>query len=317
MTYPKIRLCFFITFFITSLFFSPCHIYAADKKQKSPQKNPETKTGHIVSNETWSGNIQVSGDVIIPEEVTVNIKPGTIITFANGHSDYEHEAPIAKHVIDKKCNIIVDGTLTAIGAKKNEIIFGAEKESDSVHDSWGGIIFTGNSQSILKECKIKNAVFGIAIINKNCLKIEHSVIENCSIGIYNTGTSKANITTTLINKCGTGIEVTGEAASAISYNYILGNDWGVSYTNSSTPLIFNNSISKNELGISGYSDGMTEIRDNEITENKIGIRCLSRYSTLKNNKVTKNLVGLEYEAVSMPKLDKNTFSKNKVNMKEK
>lgn len=276
--------------------------------------NHVIKTGLLLESQTWSGNIHVTGDVIIPADVTVTIKPGTSITFSKV-SDYDADTTIGRHAKDKKCNIIVKGTLKAVGKKDNKISFGLTKEEPDNSDRWGGIVFLGASASILSNCNIEDAVFGIALLNDNTLKVERSMIQRCNIGIYCAERSGGQIHSTVISKCNNGIEATDSSFPTIEYCYITDNEWGVSFSGMSTPIIRNNQIEGNDLGISGNSDGEALIKENEIKNNKVGVQCSSEKTALINNKISSNTVGLEHKALQSPKMLKNQLLKNNINVK--
>jgi hypothetical protein len=73
------------------------------------------KTGTISANETWSGAIEVTGNVTIPEGVSITVSAGAIVKF------------------NPAVRLIIDGTFSAIGTSGSPITFTSIKD-----DSIGG-----------------------------------------------------------------------------------------------------------------------------------------------------------------------------------
>ena len=128
-----------------------------------------TTSGIITSNETWSGIIILTGDVIVEKGAKLTIQPGTIVKFKpDGENRYA---------------LLVKGTLSAIGTEAQKIIFtsyyddteGGDTNGDGAAtqpsakesgfgnangyiDDWKGIVFSDSSddeQCILQFCKLK------------------------------------------------------------------------------------------------------------------------------------------------------------------
>ena len=76
----------------------------------------ETRSGKLSGDETWSGTVQMTGDVIVPEGITLTISPGTVIKLA----DYDDTAG-GKY--PDRCELIIYGKLKIEGDKKDTITF--------------------------------------------------------------------------------------------------------------------------------------------------------------------------------------------------
>ena len=81
-----------------------------------PETFGEPKSGTLSSDERWSGVIHLTGDVIIPEDVTLFIDSGTVIKLA----DYD-ETSGGRY--PDRCELIVYGKLKIDGDKNNKITF--------------------------------------------------------------------------------------------------------------------------------------------------------------------------------------------------
>ena len=76
---------------------------------------PIIKYGIINTNETWSGEINLIGDVVVSANTTLTIEPGTILKFANYDISNLGEDP-------NYTEIIVLGTLISNSPTENPII---------------------------------------------------------------------------------------------------------------------------------------------------------------------------------------------------
>ena len=47
----------------------------------APMIHGATTSGQLTQDETWSGTVVITGDVIVPAWVTLTIEPGTLIVF--------------------------------------------------------------------------------------------------------------------------------------------------------------------------------------------------------------------------------------------
>lgn len=148
--------------------------------------------GTISSNTEWiADNVEVTGDIYIPDNITLKIPAGTRVTFT-GHF-----------------KINVHGTLLANGTKKENIIFEVNdttgfSQRETIAGSWDGINFnngpdTGganglmndNDSSVLKYCILqfaKSNGYGGAILidHFSRIRLENCIIQYCvSFGEYN------------------------------------------------------------------------------------------------------------------------------------
>lgn len=145
-----------------------------------------TIEGHtLTKNETWTGNINLNGDINIPKGLSLTIKPGTIIKVKK---------------LSSLLVINVLGKLIANG-ESSKIIELRSVESSATDSDWGGIVSQYDieaSYMLLKNAKVginfENVAvssFGTALPN-----IHHVFFDNCVIGILDL---KSNLESTLKN----------------------------------------------------------------------------------------------------------------------
>src|SRR5512143_1253560 len=107
---------------------------------------PAEVEGTVKSDTTWSGDVLVAGDVLVPEGVTLTIAPGTRVMFSASES-----SKIEPVFLSMQTEIMVRGTLLARGVKDNPITFTAAPEAMNTkkpeRGDWGGLIFDGPGAS--------------------------------------------------------------------------------------------------------------------------------------------------------------------------
>jgi hypothetical protein len=146
----------------------------------------------VTCNETWSGPkaFVLYGDVIVKENCTLTILPGTRI--------YAHAG----------ASLFVLGTLKVLGNNGKRVFFQNDRRDSTfanVAGQWNGIFLLDKSRdNEIRYAEIKNSVFGLNINNRNGnqTRIENSVIKNCfTAGILGV-ISNIKVQNTLIANCG-------------------------------------------------------------------------------------------------------------------
>lgn len=212
-----------------------------------------TTSGILVQDEIWSGNIRLTGDVVIPEGITLTILAGTAISFAPSHSDYDAKLSLPADLGGGKCNLVVQGNLRIEGKRDNEVIMG-----DLVYDletqskiSWGGIIFEGiNALSIVNYARIRYADVAIVCLDSSSPKIVNNTITENDVGVMTFGFSSPRIN-----------------ENKIHHNTL----WGVSCYDYSFPIISKNIITANLVGTGSHDFSFPTIRYNNLSDNVVGI----------------------------------------------
>ena len=240
-----------------------------------------TTSGILVQNEVWSGNIRLTGDVAIPEGITLVVLSGTAISFAPNHSDYDARLPLPAKLGRGKCNLVVQGNLRIEGEKDNEVIMG-----DLVYDperqnkiSWGGIIFEGvNALSIVRHAKIRYADVAIVCVNSSSPRIVNNTITENDVGVMTFGFSSPRIN-----------------ENKIHHNTL----WAVSCYDYSFPIISQNIITANLVGIGSQDFSFPTISYNTLSENEVGILLQdSSGSSILKNYFQNNTQGLQNDRKS-------------------
>ena len=86
--------------------------------------NAAEKNGVLSSNETWSGTIEMTGSVKVPQGITLNITAGTVIIVKANSS----------------IQLLIEGILNSNGTKLNPVVIKGELNNNS-YSQWEGIKF--------------------------------------------------------------------------------------------------------------------------------------------------------------------------------
>ncbi len=122
-----------------------------------------TSAGTLYLDETWSGKMAITGEVIVPAGLTLAITAGTQVTVSPGAS------------------LMVRGKLVIAGAAGNEVLFQA---ADGVLGSWRGIILDHSAQaSSIVYATIRQAVRGVAAISSP-LTVHNTTFDQNETGLH-------------------------------------------------------------------------------------------------------------------------------------
>ncbi|RLB38485.1 MAG: hypothetical protein DRH12_12825, partial [Deltaproteobacteria bacterium] len=152
-----------------------------------------TRMGTLEWDEMWSGTIQLDGDVVVPEGVTLTILPGTRIEFpANFDSSY-----CGTNI--NSTEFIVKGTLICQGTESDPILFTSDAGTDAQKGDWIGIKAEGIVR--IENTTVEYSQYGINFIGEEDtdeLSILDSTVRHTSgDGVYAYVTNNASVEITL------------------------------------------------------------------------------------------------------------------------
>jgi hypothetical protein len=119
-----------------------------------------TKSGTLAGNETWSGIVYVTGDIIVPEGTTLTIEPGTTVRFAHNRES-EDQLTLENYFQWPKLALYVYGTLVAIGSPSDLIVFTSDAPDPRGAD-WRGIIISPKPSDTANRSIISYAIIEYA-----------------------------------------------------------------------------------------------------------------------------------------------------------
>ena len=256
-------------------------------------------TGHTVpATTTWSGEIYLIGDVIIPSGVTVTIQAGTVINFRPDTDVYESglDTNISEIVIQN------GGSLAANGTIQNPIIFRSSFRADGTDPSgegWQPAIKFKNSEGNDEYRDLyfnpgKDDWGGIRVDEGGGLTLQHCQIYDAEVGV---DVEQSTSTITTID---------------IAETDFIGNYTGIKldYQNQGLEVSLDNLLfhdNMNGLDISSYSseENETDLVNATIAGNYYGISVVSNGSsdhqfTVKNTIIDNNSFGINADYRESP-----------------
>ncbi len=212
-----------------------------------------TTSGTLTQDETWTGEILITGDIVIPEGITLTVLPGTFIAFLGDGSDNDVETVVLNELWRGKSNLIVRGDLIIQGEEDSRVFIGglAPDANRPTPVWWGGIIFEGlNVGSLIEYAEIRYADVALVFTGSSLPRITNSIIADNDVGIMTFDFSSPRIIGNTIGK-----------------NKL----WGISCYDFSFPMISENSIKGGEVGIGCQDSSFPVIQYNEFADNNIDI----------------------------------------------
>lgn len=155
---------------------------------------PVQVEGVVTKDTTWSGEVLVVGDVLVPEGVTLTVAPGTKVMFQASES-----TKIEPMYISMQTELMVRGSLRAEGAKDRPISFMPAPEDMNTkrpeRGDWGGIIFDGpgSGRSALSYAKLTMAETAISAYGSSPA-ISDCSISDCRYGLVSMAGSRPKLT---------------------------------------------------------------------------------------------------------------------------
>lgn len=236
----------------------------------TPTQTPivnRTTSGTIHRNETWRGEILITGDIIIPQGVTLLIEPGTIVRLT-GQSD---DAPVldASDLQDtaeyldfpndpprigaNMITISILGEVIANGTQRSPIVFTSNSASPALND-WESLAVEENGKLDLS----------FAVIEYNYHGIDIRFVKNPNVQIRNT---------TFRHIAGCCI-CTGGGTPISTEIIIQGNTFsdcnheGIDTYNDQNLVIINNLFEDNNVAIVANNGSTVKIESNIFRDNR-------------------------------------------------
>ena len=216
-------------------------------------QNRITTSGVLADNETWSGRIHITGDVVVPRGITLTVQPGTVITFTPNSSDNDVKISVLEELGLNKCNLIVKGNLRVEGERNNKVLLGGVPGDFKWQAPiiWAGILFEGtNASSVIKHSEIRYALVALVFSGSSTPRIVNTLIADNDVGIVTFDFSSPQIT-----------------ASRIEKNTL----WGISCYDHSFPLLSQNTIKDSEVGVGCEDSSFPIIEYNRFGDNSVDI----------------------------------------------
>ena len=231
----------------------------------------------LAKDTTWTGEVEITGDIHVPAGVTLTILPGTTVRFHKIGAGSDRNLFGIDSPYYPQAEIIVTGRLIARGTAERPILFTSAEPAPQPAD-WAALNFLGSEGNVVENCRIEYAYNGVHAHGAQVLITHNTFVKNAvaisvkkedeAVGTPGFGIS-ADITVTgnLIedNKGGINVRI---SKAVITRNTIRGNKFfGIWIKGKCEGEISRNEITGNQKGIFFYKAGGMTIKDNNIFGN--------------------------------------------------
>lgn len=221
--------------------------------------------GVLLADTVWSGRVEVSGLVRVPEDVRLIIMPGTTVEFRRKDTD-------GNGIGDN--GIFIQGVLIAKGAKGEPIIFRSAETPRRMGD-WDGIKIknSNGALNLLEYVQIEHAYIGLNLLSSNA-EVNASVLrDNYRAVEFHDSAVEVRDSSIFDNKSGVWA---GDSELQFTGNTVFDNIHGAEFVG--TSLAAEDNILRNNMnGAFAVSSGSTIIRDNFIDCNRVGLKISDTY----------------------------------------
>ncbi len=238
-------------------------------------------SGDISTNTTWSGTVQITGDVRVLSGVTLTVSAGTQVSI-NPSSSTDISAIPAQQA--GKVDICVLGTLQVNGTSGSHVVFASNAGSPTGTD-WYQLVASSSGSVVLNHAEVRNCEYGLALGTTGLVSVSECEFEendDDDITIASSPSSCSISASTLDVDDGAGIKIVASAVVTISGCTITGNG-----------------SSSNGIDVSGTAN--VTMDSNNISGFSVGSGVLlaaGSTGTLKDNHIESCLNGLRVTASS-------------------
>ncbi|MDZ4183624.1 MAG: right-handed parallel beta-helix repeat-containing protein [Desulfuromonadales bacterium] len=235
-----------------------------------PALPPQELAGVINSDLTLSGEILLTGDLLILPGQTLRLLPGTTVRVRKAES-----TKIDPEYLSSLTEILVRGNLQAEGTADAPITFLPETALSVGEIAWAGITLDRSPASALRHIRIEGAEQGILSISSSP-QIAENTISNCRYGLVVQGPGSAGIYHNQIKAGEGGLFVLAGASPEIAGNRIINQvEEGLFVDATSAPRLGRNEISGNAIGLVLHNPKLPFNPDG-ISANREDLRLIGR-----------------------------------------
>lgn len=231
-----------MTFVVLWLLVACANTPAITPKAELPQLS-----GVLLQNQTISGEVVMTSDLLIPEGRTLTILPGTTVYIKPDPS-----TKIDPEWLSSETELLVRGALRIEGTSEQPVSFLPMEELEEQDVAWAGILFDRSIGSVVRHAQIFEAETGILCIDSSPV-IEESLIANSRYGLVMQNGSSPRVTGNQIRDGEAGVFCWTDSSPELRQNQITGNEEeGLFVDRSCRPLLDDNIILNNDIGLAAY-----------------------------------------------------------------
>lgn len=210
-----------------------------------PNVSPRQELSGVISSDlTLSGEVLLTGDLLILPGRTLTLQPGTTVRVRKSES-----TKIDPEYLSSYTEILVRGRLQAAGSAGAPIAFLPETPGSAGEVVWAGIILDRATGSTISHARIEGAEQGVLAIAA-APQLAENTMRNCRYGIVLQGPGSAAVYNNRIEAGEGGLFVLAGAGGDIVGNRITNQvEEGLFVDATSTPRLGRNEISGNAIGL--------------------------------------------------------------------
>jgi len=154
--------------------------------------SPLVVQGTLSADEMWQGSVEVADDLLVPEGITLTIRPGTAVRVVR--ADTSRTEP---EFLDNATEILVRGRLVVKGKESSPVTFEpAGGAASGENPGWAGIIFDGGGGDI-RHSRVTGSEYGLLLLSASP-RVEHLQVQEVKHGIMLYGASRPKISSSTI-----------------------------------------------------------------------------------------------------------------------
>ncbi len=289
-----------------------------------------TTSGVLQQDETWSGHVRLTGDVVIPPGRSLTLLPGTRVSLTPQQSDYDvavrrqaqgRERELAhRGLID----LVVQGRLRAEGGRWwwQRIELGRAGE-DLI--GWGGVVFVGEpGASTLSYVTVHHAQTAIRCLDRSSPVVRNSLLKLNVNGLEAYHDAAPEIHDSRLRANFRGLGVFDRAVPMVVESEVRVNNQGIWIEGQAMPVLRQLTVSKNTTGILVRGQARPQIDDSLIGKkwlgwlyrgNRRGVVLADRAAPrLRRTRIWGNETGLVLRDQAQPELDATEVSGNQTDV---
>ena len=244
--------------------------------------------GAISGSVAWSGVKVASSDVTVGAGTSLTLSPGCLVRFA-ANEDYGGGGSIPS-----KCELIVQGTLTADATSQSPVTLTSASDMPGIYDWYGVRVLSGSSPFAPVHCNFEYAAYPIS--SAGSIHVDYCSLSHFGglYGIY--GSNQVTVEDSYIDMSGSqvGVKILSNTTATLNRNTIVGNGSGqaVAGSSGSTLTLSYNVISGVAIGL--YVDNATaNTSHDKISDfSQYGIQALASAMTVDRDTMLVGATGV-------------------------
>jgi hypothetical protein len=203
--------------------------------------------GVLPGESVWSGEMVLSGDVLVPAGSSLTIEAGTTVYVRPAEN-----TKIDPEYLSSLTELLVRGTLRIAGTAKGPVRFLSLKQPVGEKVAWAGILLDGATGSSIEGASIEGAETGILCIASSPL-IRNNKLSGCRYGVVAQKGSDPRILANEITHGEGGVFCWWGSNPYLKGNLIADNEEEAVFVDrTSRPWLDRNEILRNAIGLALY-----------------------------------------------------------------